>query len=132
MSLGPQFKHNVQSGVRAATTTATTGLLAATMAVGGATHEAPTGGWTGSAVDEHYYNTVITPSKPRNEPTWNRHLSQQFKGFSDMRDRPKDYIASHVVAVDSGNDASRMTFDKAWALNNDNERANNVWTVGYR
>lgn len=39
-------------------------------------------------------------------------------------------LADEVVVVDSGADAHRLPFDRAWDLNHDDERANDVWVVG--
>ena len=39
-------------------------------------------------------------------------------------------LADEVVVVDSGADSHRLPFDRAWDLNHDDERANDVWVVG--
>lgn len=124
MSLGPQF----QSTVRGVTTGVTAAALGATMAVTGMTHDAPKGEWVGTEAEVQ----AMRDRPDTNVPKWNRQLSQQFKGFSDMSSRPKEHVPSHVVAVHQNADATRMPFDKAWSVNHDDTRANDVWAVGYR
>lgn len=128
MRLSPQFKQHAKTALHATTTAATVGMLTGAVAVGGMTHEAPEGGWMGSpgAI------TRIHAEKPSNIPTWNRQLSRQFEGYQDMSKRPKSHIPSSVVAVHQDASVREMPFDKAWDRNNDKNRGNDVWTVGYR
>lgn len=124
-SLSPQFKNHVR-------TAANVGLAAGLAASVGVA------GMTGQGAEGDYQNGLSATqndqilNRPANTPTWDRALSQQFKGFRAMDQRPEDHIPSQVVAVHSNATAQRMPFDKAWDLNHDKERANNVWTVGYR
>ena len=124
MSLGTQF----QSVVHGVASNVTTGALATAMVVAGMTHETPKGGYVGTPEQVSKTNAA----KPSNEPRWNKSLGRQFEGFSDMSTRPKSAIPSHVVAVHQNASASRMSFDRAYSLNTDNERANDVWTVGWK
>lgn len=124
MSLGPQF----QSAVRGVATGLTVSGLAAATAVAGMTHEAPTGGWGGS----HAKVAATYAKDATNVPQWDKHLSQQFKGFSDIETRPKGTIPSRVAVVPKNGEPYSMGFDRAYKINNDREPANNVWTVGYK
>lgn len=64
---------------------------------------------------------------PTNAPAWTAEHAEQFPACEAQRE---GVVAAAVVVVDSGAEVSRMSVDKAFALNTDDERANNVWVVG--
>jgi hypothetical protein len=62
-----------------------------------------------------------------NVPSWTAELADRFPACEEQRE---GVLAAAVVVVDSGADVHRMSVDQAYALNTDDERANNVWVVG--
>jgi hypothetical protein len=62
-----------------------------------------------------------------NVPTWTAELAERFPACQEQRE---GVVAAAVVVVDSGADVARMSVDRAYALNTDTERANDVWVVG--
>lgn len=64
---------------------------------------------------------------PSNVPAWTGEHAEQFPSCEKHRE---GVVAAAVVVVDSGADVHRMSVDKAYALNTDDERANNVWVIG--
>lgn len=111
-------------------TMSTVGTVAAVAAVGlpAVTHEAPKGGFVGDRT-----RTALThQAKPVNQPSWSKHLSRQFEGYSDIATKPESHIPSSVVAVHQDGKPRVMGFDKAWSRGQDDNPANDVWTVGYR
>lgn len=116
-----------------ATKVGVTGALAASVAIGGMTHEAPKGDYQpmGPITAEKFWDRYEPGgSVPQNIPRWNKNLSQQFPGFRDIEKKPEDALNSHVVGVNSQNRARVYPAQKAWDLNTDKERANDVWYVG--
>lgn len=71
------------------------------------------------AIDHHVEAT--------NTPAWNRHLADQFPACEAIRE---GVVTPAVIVVRSTGIAQRLTTDRAFALNADDERANNVWVVG--
>lgn len=128
-------QHQFGNALRHTTTGLTLGAVGATMAVSGMTHEAPLGDYQpmGPVTAKIFAEERgLNDPKQMNIPRWNRNLSQQFPGFRNMEKKPDDYLNSHVVGVDSGNEARVYPAQKAWNLNTDDERANNIWMVGYK
>lgn len=64
---------------------------------------------------------------PTNTPTWTAEHAERFPSCQKQRE---GVVAAAVVVVDSGADVRRMSVDRAYALNTDDERANNVWVIG--
>jgi hypothetical protein len=62
-----------------------------------------------------------------NVPSWTAELAERFPACSEQRE---GVVAAAVVVVDSGANVHRMSVDRAYALNTDGERANDVWVVG--
>jgi hypothetical protein len=126
MTLSPQFKKHLTTGLQIGTATA----LAAGVGISGATAKGMEGDFESNGLTASDISTIM--NKPHNTPTWDRHLSQQFKGFRAMDKRPADHIPSHVVGVHNDATATRMPFDRAVKINSDDERANNIFVVGYK
>lgn len=128
--------HQFANVARNITTAVTVGGLASTMAIGGMTHEAPVAGYSRDHLKTPLQGQIFRESRdldnPTNVPAWNKALSRQFEGFRDIESKPKSAIPSQVAVVPKNGDPYAMGFDKAYRINNDEEPANNVWTVGYR
>jgi hypothetical protein len=119
--------------LRTATNVALTGAMAATTYVANSTHEAPTGGYgTRSIITGAEFDRTRAEQAGSNVPRWNRQLGKQFEGFRDIEKKPEGALNTHVVGVDSSNTAKVYPAQKAWNLNTDDERANNIWYVGYK
>lgn len=91
------------------------------------THDAPLGDYRkdrGVAVLQAFAESRNL-DQPTNVPEWSW-VAEDFPGCSPRT----DVLAEDVVVVDSGSDAHRLDVDRAWDLNHDDERANNVWVVG--
>ena len=67
------------------------------------------------------------PTAETNVPTWTVEMAEDFPGCQRHREGT---VSAAVIVVDSGADVRRMSVDRAFALNTDDERANNVWVVG--
>ena len=91
------------------------------------THDAPLGDY--QKIRGEVASMMFIESRgldqPTNVPEWSW-VAEDFPSCSPRT----DVLAEDVVVVDSGADSHRMDFDRAWALNHDNERANDVWVVG--
>lgn len=104
-------------------------LLAAAFAfafaVPALTHTAPVAGYAHSTspVTQATY-AATTAAKPVNVPTWGSH------GETGCQPLQDGVVPQVVLVVTQGGDTERMSFDAAWALGQDSERANDVWTVG--
>lgn len=129
MSMQPRY----HSTLRNLTTATTVGALGTAMAVSGMTHQAPMGDYQpmGPAQNEIFRESRGLDT-PTNVPRWDKQLSQQFDGFRNIENKPESAIPSRVAVVPKNGAPHTMGFDKAYRINNDNEPANNVWTVGWK
>lgn len=112
------------------TTTALKLLLAVAFAlaafVPAITHDAPEGDYQAMGPAEWLaFVESRGLDEPTNVPEWSW-VADDFPACSSAT----DVLADTVVVVDSGADARRISFDRAWDLNHDGERANDVWVVG--
>lgn len=118
--------------LRTATNVALTGAMAASVYVGGSTHDTHQGGWLASGGKEIAQAKETRESKPHNVPTWNKNLSQQFPGFKDFASKPEDALNTHIVAVTQQNRpkvlTARQAFDRAF----NETKADDTWWVGYK
>jgi hypothetical protein len=69
----------------------------------------------------------IADTKATNVPEWTADLADQFPGCKPQK--PGEVTAAVVVVLPTS-EVRRMTTDAAYAINADDERANNVWVVG--
>lgn len=64
---------------------------------------------------------------PANAPSWTTQHADRFPACEEYAEG--DIVAA-VVVVHPNADVARMSTDAAYALNTDDERANNVWVIG--
>lgn len=103
-------------------------VLALAAVIVGITHDAPTGDFYQKIRSEAARQEFIESrnlDEPGNQPEWSW-VAAEFPSCSPET----DVLAEDVVVVDSGAESYRLPFDRAWDLNHDDERANDVWVVG--
>lgn len=103
-----------------------TGLLPALAGIalflGGVTHDAPQGGWVGSATDvAARYDTE--PSWP----TWEPAMADTHPGCEPIQEGA---LYGTVLVVTLHGDTRRMDSNTAWRRATNNEWADDVWTLG--
>lgn len=130
--LSPQFKQHAQRGLTMGTAAATVGMLGAGVAVSNMTHEAPELWPSDTSPITQMQVEKARDAQPVNVPSWNKQLSRQFDGYQNIEKKPADHIPSSVVATNIEGKTKTYSFDEAWNRSQDNNEANDLWTVGYR
>lgn len=66
-------------------------------------------------------------TQPVNSPSWSQSVAAEFPGCQKQREGD---VSDTVVVVTQGSDMKRVSTESAYALNTDDERANDVWVIG--
>lgn len=99
--------------------------LASAFLIMGITHDAPVL-WDHSDTAEIAQAQRDREAQPVNVPKWN--ASDAATGCTK---NPTDAAPSNVLVVTQGNDREIISFDEAWNITHNDNKADDVWVIGF-